>query len=63
MRYKVVLADSNCSIEVNAEDFEVDADTRSIIFFNHGKNEDDPDISVAWFSIDRVAFVNVRSNS
>ena len=63
MRYKVVLANVDDSIEVNAEDFEVDADTRSIIFFNHGKTEDAPDISVAWFPIDKVEFVTVRSNS
>lgn len=60
MRYKVVLADVEDSIAVVADDFEVDGDTRSILFFNHGKNESDPDISVAYFPQDKVLFVNVR---
>ena len=60
MRYKVTLADINDSIEVIADDFEVDGDTRSIVFFNHGKTEDEPDISVAYFPQDKVLFVNVR---
>lgn len=60
MRYKVVLADVEDSIAVVADDFEVDGDTRSILFFNHGKNEADPDISVAYFPQDKVLFVNVR---
>lgn len=60
MRYKVVLVDVEDSIEVVAEDFEVDGDTRSIVFFNHGKNEDEPDISIAYFPQGKVLFVNVR---
>ena len=49
MRYKVALAD-----------VEVDGDTRSIVFFNHGKTETDPDISVAYFPQDKVLFIKVR---
>ena len=63
MRYKVVLECVDDSIEVIADDFDVDADAKSIIFYNYGKNEDDHDTSVAWFPIDGVTFINTRSNS
>ena len=62
MKYIVILAIAegvDDSVEVIADDFEIDAETRSILFYNRGADED---TSVAYFPLDKVTYVNVRKD-
>lgn len=56
MTYVIRLKSMDKNVIVNADDFELDGDTQSIVFYK--KNEDEgEDVSTAYFPLSEVLYV------
>lgn len=67
MIYKVALQDMSLEISVTADDFDVDAESDTVLFFNRGEYdpvaEETTDTSVACFHLSKILWVMGYTNA